>query len=130
MNFSQQNKQTLQKFLNGVNKSRELEIRFGNFVYDHNTKNKRFESHVPLDYFYRCKNFLNGIYVEYNGKYQNVNTVEYSYPNDIRRTVNGNIETFMKKTSIQRPYNVFDYDIRLSVEIGRASCRERVYSSV
>ena len=58
MNFSQQNKQTLQKFLSGVSKSRELEIRFGNFVYDHTTKNKHFESNVPLDYFYRCKKLL------------------------------------------------------------------------
>lgn len=119
MNFSQQNETTLRTFLKGASTSQELEIRFGNFVYDKVSQNKHFESDVEIDYFYRCKKFLNNIYEENDGKYSKVNTTEYSYPiagGSIRRIINNdtNVETIMKKISTKRPYNIFDYNIRLS----------------
>ena len=114
MNFSQQNEQILKNFLRGVTKTRELEIRFGTFVYDRVSQKKHFESNVTIDYFYRCKKFLNNMYKEYDGKYIQSNSIDYNYEGSIRRSVNGNTETIMRKRSTKPPYNIFDYDIRLS----------------
>jgi hypothetical protein len=95
-------------FLNQVQPGKEFEIRFGKYLYSHETKKSIFDSSVDLEFFVKVqKTFA-------NQKSEVKITHEVLCENGIRQiedVVTG-IKTEMAKTRI-RVYDLYDYDLRL-----------------
>jgi len=56
--FGTKNEETLRNYLRNLKPTDEFEIRFGSFIYDHNTKKSNFESTIETESFYRLKQYL------------------------------------------------------------------------
>jgi hypothetical protein len=113
--LSRDQSKLLTDFMSNVRPGVELEIRFGNFMYNKDTKKSNFVSNVEQDFFYRLKKSFTE-----NGTQQNIiKTTEYIYQNDkgnIKRilNMNDNSETTMLKNTFKK-YDIYDFDFRLSL---------------
>lgn len=114
MNIGEKNVSIINEFLNEISAENEFEIRFGKYNFNPATKKSNFESNVEIDFFYRLKNYMESK----NYKHKIINTNEFIFEiNDekIRKTIyeNGDIDYISKNT--KRIYNIYDFDMRLSL---------------
>lgn len=132
------NKDTLENYLNSLNSTTECELRFGKFIYVENDDKKRvseFVANVEIDFFYRLKSILD----KQEGLTKNsVFTKEMSYENTngsgkIRETIytdinfkpTGNKE-YMLKNTYKKPHNLFDYDCRISLSSEKKLLKDNI----
>ena len=118
--LSADNQRVLTDFLANLegNRNVEVELRFGSFVYNRDTKQSNFVSTTEADFFYRLKRaFSNQAYPQ-----NVVRTKEYVYPNNAGRgnikrviDVDSGDEHYVLKNSLKKPYNFYDYDFRVSL---------------
>ena len=120
--FGESNTRSLFHFLqDSLAKNYEFEIRFGKFLYEKNNeknnekKQYRFDSNMEIESFYNLKNMFDSQMIEKGYK----NTREFIYAGDkcsIKRIVDLDDHSVvsMIKSSVRR-YDIYDYDIRISV---------------
>ncbi len=102
-------KNILKTFNNG--NEYEFEVRFGEFVYNRETKKSNFTSEVETLFFYNLKRSLE----QQNFKKTKINTTEYSWGEN-KKIINNDTDdvTYMIKKRLSNR-DVYDYDIRFSL---------------
>jgi hypothetical protein len=102
-------KNILKTFNNG--NEYEFEVRFGEFVYNRETKKSNFTSEVETLFFYNLKRSLE----QQNFKKIKINTTEYSW-GEHKKIINNDTDdvTYMIKKRLSNR-DVYDYDIRFSL---------------
>ena len=111
--LSSENEKSIKDFMKQVKPNHELEVRFGSYVYNKETKRNNFKSDCEIDFFYNLKkSFENAPSVIKTSE----QTTEYIYNDNQKRIVDMITKqtSFMKKTNLMK-YNIFDYNFRLSL---------------
>ena len=126
-NFGENNIAKLKEFLEIKNKkseSLEFEIRLGSFQYDKNTKRSNFIAGCEIDFFYKLMSSFDR--KGFAKEIKNTNEKIYSHMNGSLKVTtendpieNGSIEketqTYMMKNMYKKHFDVYDYDLRLSL---------------
>ena len=94
----------------------ELEMRFGNFIYDKTTNKNNFQSGVEISFYYNIKKNLQNN----NVPYKKIDTVEYIYRNNqgkgnIKKITELNKEPIYMLKNLYKKYNIYEYDFRMAM---------------
>jgi hypothetical protein len=114
--FNNDKERVFRRFLDRISPDIEFEIRFGSFIYNHQTKQSSFNSSVEIDFFHRLKQLFN------NQSFEKItiDTIENIYTHheggNIKHITNtiDNSENVIIKKNIEK-YDLYDYDFRLSL---------------
>jgi hypothetical protein len=111
--LSSENEKSIKDLMKQTKPNQELEVRFGNYIYNRETRKNNFQSDCEIDFFYNLKkSFDNSPNVNRTFKH----TIETIYSNHIKKILDvpSNTTTYIKKTSVSK-YNIYDYNFRLSL---------------